>query len=123
MGASVDPFASYSMSSSLDFLEGIAGHMLELFPSLSDVRVLRQWAGLCDMTPDYSPIMGKTPIDGFLVDVGWGTYGFKASPICGMMSAELIASGKTPELIRPFRLSRFGERDLVGEKGAASVGH
>jgi sarcosine oxidase subunit beta len=123
MGASVDPFASYSMSSSLDFLEGIAGHMLELFPFLSEVRVLRQWAGLCDMTPDYSPIMGTTAVDGFLVDVGWGTYGFKASPICGMMSAELIATGETPELIHPFRLSRFAERDLVGEKGAASVGH
>lgn len=123
MGASVDPFASYSMSSSLDFLEGIAGHMLELFPFLSEVRILRQWAGLCDMTPDYSPIMGVTAIDGFLVDVGWGTYGFKASPICGMMSAELIATGETPEMIHPFRLSRFEERDLVGEKGAASVGH
>ncbi len=123
MGASVDPFASYSMSSSLDFLEGIAGHMLELFPFLSEVRILRQWAGLCDMTPDYSPIMGVTEIGGFIVDVGWGTYGFKASPICGMMSAELIATGETPELIHPFRLSRFDERDLVGEKGAASVGH
>ena len=123
MGASVDPFASYSMSSSLDFLEGIAGHMLELFPFLSEVRILRQWAGLCDMTPDYSPIMGATGVAGFLLDVGWGTYGFKASPICGVMSAELIASGETPELIHPFRLSRFDERDLVGEKGAASVGH
>ena len=123
MGASVDPFASYSMSSSLDFLEGIAGHMLELFPFLSEVRILRQWAGLCDMTPDYSPIMGITGVAGFLLDVGWGTYGFKASPICGVMSAELIASGETPELIHPFRLSRFDERDLVGEKGAASVGH
>ena len=123
MGASVDPFASYSMSSSLDFLENIAGHMLELFPFLSEVRILRQWAGLCDMTPDYSPIMGMTKVGGFLVDVGWGTYGFKASPICGMMLAEQIATGQTPELIHPFRLSRFGERDLVGEKGAASVGH
>ena len=123
MGASVDPFASYSMSSSLDFLEGIAGHMLELFPFLSEVRILRQWAGLCDMTPDYSPIMGVTEVAGFLLDVGWGTYGFKASPICGMTSAELIATGETPELIHPFRLSRFDERDLVGEKGAASVGH
>ena len=123
MGASVDPFASYSMSSSLDFLEGIAGHMLELFPFLSEVRILRQWAGLCDMTPDYSPIMGVTEVAGFLLDVGWGTYGFKASPISGMMSAELIATGETPELIHPFRLSRFDERDLVGEKGAASVGH
>ena len=123
MGASVDPFSSYSMDSSLTFLEDIAGHMLELFPSLSQVRILRQWAGLCDMTPDYSPIMGFTPVEGFLVDVGWGTYGFKASPICGKTMAELIATGRTPDLIAPFRLSRFAEHDLVGEKGAASVGH
>ncbi len=123
MGASVDPFASYSMNSSLIFLEEIAGHTLELFPSLGKVRVLRQWAGLCDMTPDFSPIMGVTPVEGFLVDVGWGTYGFKASPICGKTLAETIATGRTPDLIAPFRLSRFRERDLVGEKGAASVGH
>ncbi len=123
MGASVDPYTSYSMDSSLSFLEGIAGHMLELFPFLSKVRVLRQWAGLCDMSPDYSPIMGFTPVRGFLVDVGWGTYGFKASPICGRTLAELIASEQTPDLIQPFRLSRFEEFDLVGEKGAASVGH
>lgn len=123
MGAAVDPFSSYSMHGSLGFLEEIAGHMLELFPSLAKVRILRQWAGLCDMTPDYSPIMGVTPVKGFLVDVGWGTYGFKASPISGKMMAELIATGKTPELIAPFRLSRFVENDLVGEKGAASVGH
>jgi sarcosine oxidase subunit beta len=123
MGASVDPFASYSMQGSLTFLEGIAGDMLELFPALSHLKVLRQWAGLCDMTPDYSPVMGITPVEGFLVDVGWGTYGFKAAPISGKMLAELIATGKTPDLIAPFRLSRFAEYDLVGEKGAASVGH
>ncbi len=123
MGAAVDPFTSYSMRGSLAFMEGIAGHMLELFPSLGHVRILRQWAGLCDMTPDYSPIMGVTPVRGFLTDVGWGTYGFKASPISGKMMAELIATGRTPELIRPFRLSRFKEWQLVGEKGAASVGH
>ena len=123
MGASVDPYTSYSMDSSLSFLEGIAGHMLELFPFLAKVRVLRQWAGLCDMTPDYSPIMGFTPVEGFLVDVGWGTYGFKASPICGKTMAEAIATGETPELISAFRHSRFEEFDLVGEKGAASVGH
>ena len=123
MGASVDPFSSYSMDSSLLFLEDIAGHTLELFPALSQVRILRQWAGLCDMTPDFSPIMGFTPVEGFLVDVGWGTYGFKASPICGKTLAETIATGRTPELIAPFRLSRFVEGELVGEKGAASVGH
>ena len=123
MGAAVDPFASYSIRGSLAFTEGIAGHMLELFPSLSHVRVLRQWAGLCDMTPDYSPIMGVTPVDGFLVDVGWGTYGFKAVSSIWQKMAELIATGKTPDLLKPFRLSRFHENDLVGEKGAASVGH
>lgn len=123
MGAAVDPYASYSMDGSLGFVESVAGHMLELFPSLHHVRVLRQWAGLCDMTPDFSPIMGLTPVQGFLVDVGWGTYGFKASPISGKMMAQLIATGQPPQLIHPFRLSRFAEDDLVGEKGAASVGH
>ena len=97
--------------------------MLELFPSLSYVRILRQWAGICEMPPDYSPLMGVTPIEGFLVDVGWGTYGFKASPIAGKTLAALIATGKTPDIILPFRLSRFAENDLVGEKGAAAVGH
>ena len=123
MGASVDPFTSYSMAGSLDFLEGLSGHVLELFPFLSQVRVLRQWAGLCEMPPDYSPLMGVTPVDGFLIDAGWGTYGFKASPICGKTLAELIATGRTPDLLHPFRLSRFAEFDPVGEKGAASVGH
>ena len=123
MGASVDPFTSYSMDGSLDFLEGLSGHVLELFPFLSQVRVLRQWAGLCEMPPDYSPLMGVTPVKGFLIDAGWGTYGFKASPICGKTLAELIATGDTPDLIHPFRLSRFAEFDPVGEKGAAAVGH
>ncbi len=123
MGASVDPFASYSMRGSLGFTEGIAVHLLELFPCLAQVKVLRQWAGLCDMTPDYSPIIGTTPVGGFLVDVGWGTYGFKAAPIAAYTTAELISTGRIPELIEPFRLSRFRECDLVGEKGAASVGH
>jgi sarcosine oxidase subunit beta len=75
------------------------------------------------MTPDYSPIMGITPVDGFLVDVGWGTYGFKAGPVSGEAMAELVATGKTPELIAPFALARFAEGRLVGEKGAAAVGH
>lgn len=123
MGAAVDPFASYSMRGSLGFTEGIAGHILELLPCIGNVRILRQWAGLCDMTPDYSPIMGFTPVEGFIVDVGWGTYGFKAVPVSGKRMAELIATKRVPDLLKPFRLSRFEQFDLVGEKGAASVGH
>src|SRR4029450_5871209 len=63
-GASVDPFASYSPRGSLEFAEGVAGHVLQLMPALSKMRLLRQWAGLCDMTPDFSPIMGPNPVDG-----------------------------------------------------------
>ncbi|HZJ49307.1 MAG TPA: FAD-dependent oxidoreductase [Actinomycetota bacterium] len=122
-GASVDPFPSYSMRGSLDFIEGLASHVLELMPALSKMRVLRQWAGLCDMTPDYSPIMGFTPVEGFLVDVGWGTYGFKAGPVSGEAMAQLIADNKTPQIIEAFSLERFGTGELLGEKGAASVGH
>ena len=122
-GASVDPFTSYSMRGSLEFIEGLAGHVLELMPALTKVRMLRQWAGLCDMTPDFSPIMGHTPVDGFLVDVGWGTYGFKAGPVSGEAMAQCIASGKPPEIIDAFGLDRFGAGVLVGEKGAAAVGH
>jgi len=122
-GASVDPFASYSMRASLEFLEEVAGHVLQLMPSLATMRVLRQWAGLCDMTPDYSPIIGTTPVDGFLVDVGWGTYGFKAGPAAGEAVAELVATQRVPKLIAGFDLARFGDGRLVGEKGAAAVGH
>jgi sarcosine oxidase subunit beta len=122
-GASVDPFTSYSTRGSLEFIEGLAGHVLELMPSIARMRVLRQWTGLCDMTPDFAPIMGLTPVAGFLIDVGWGTYGFKAGPVSGETMAELIATGKTPELIATFDLARFAEGRLVGEKGAAAVGH
>ncbi|MQA16660.1 MAG: FAD-dependent oxidoreductase [Pseudonocardiaceae bacterium] len=122
-GASVDPFASYSTRGSLEFIEGLAGHVLELMPPLSKMRLLRQWSGLCDMTPDYSPIMGPTPVEGFHVDVGWGTYGFKAGPVSGEAMAETIATGRTPEIISSFGLDRFTQGRLVGEKGAAAVGH
>jgi sarcosine oxidase, subunit beta len=122
-GASVDPFPSYSMRGTLEFTEELASHVLELIPSISHLRVMRQWAGLCDMTPDYSPIMGTTPVEGFFVDVGWGTYGFKAGPVSGEAIADTIATSRQAPIISAFNLSRFATGDLVGEKGAASVGH
>lgn len=122
-GAAVDPVHTYDMRGSLEFTEGLAGHVLELLPGVSKMRLLRQWAGLCDMTADYSPVMGFTPVDGHLVDVGWGTYGFKASPAAGETMAEAVATSRTPDLITAFDLARFSDDRLVGEKGAASVGH
>jgi sarcosine oxidase, subunit beta len=122
-GASTDPYASYSMRGSLEFTEELAGHVLELMPSISKMRVLRQWAGLCDITPDFSPIMGITPVEGFLVDVGWGTYGFKAGPAAGEAMSELVATGTTPPIIAAFDLARFEQGRLASERGAAAVGH
>jgi sarcosine oxidase subunit beta len=97
--------------------------MLELFPFLSHVKVVRQWAGMADMTPDFAPIMGKTAIDGFYLDSGWGTWGFKATPVAGKTMAYTVANDSTHELIQDFSLDRFANYALVGEKGAASVGH
>jgi len=122
MGAAIDPYDVHSMRSTVTFMERLAGHLLELFPFLSGVNVMRQWAGLCDMTPDYSPIMGKTAIDGFYLDAGWGTWGFKATPVCGKTLAYTIAKDRPHPLIEPFALSRYQDFRQVGEKGAASVG-
>jgi sarcosine oxidase subunit beta len=85
--------------------------------------VLRSWTGLCDLSPDYSPILGRTELDGFLVSTGWGTYGFKAAPIVGTTLAELVATGETPALIAPFALERFHTDTLVSELAAAAVSH
>lgn len=123
MGASLDPYEVQSTRSTLDFVEGLAAHMLDLFPFLSNVKVNRQWAGMADMTPDFAPIMGKTPIEGFYLDAGWGTWGFKATPVCGKTMSYTVANDQDHELIRAFSLSRFAEFNLTGEKGAASVGH
>jgi sarcosine oxidase subunit beta len=123
-GAEIDPYTCYNLRSTLPFLQQCAGHVVELFPCLKDVHVVRQWAGICDMTPDYSPIMGTMDgLVGFILDVGWGTYGFKAGPVSGKRIAELIATRRTPDLIKPFALSRFKTNVLVGEKAAAAVSH
>jgi sarcosine oxidase subunit beta len=122
LGAEIDPYQSYSMRSTLPTLEQIAGHTLDLFPQLHGLRILRQWAGVCDMTPDYAPIIGRAEeVENFYMDVGWGTYGFKAGPIAGQCTAELIATGKTPALIQAFSPGRFRRGQLVGEKAAAAV--
>jgi sarcosine oxidase subunit beta len=120
IGAEIDPYTTYSYRSTLPFLEYTCARILELFPGLGEVRVMRQWTGICDITPDYSPIMGTVPgLDGLVLDVGWGTYGFKAGPVAGRRIAELIATGKTPDLIKPFSIARFWDDRLVNEKASA----
>jgi sarcosine oxidase subunit beta len=123
MGASSDPYPLYSTRSTLEFKEELMTPLLELFPFLGKLKILRQWAGTTDMTPDFSPVMGLTPIQNYYIDAGWGTWGFKATPVCGKRMAETIATGKVPDLIKSFELERFYRFEQVGERGAASVGH
>ncbi len=123
MGSEIEPWTTYRMKGTLNFLQDLTRHTLELFPQLEYARLLRSWAGLCDLSPDYSPILGKTEVDNFHISAGWGTYGFKAAPIVGKTLAELVHSGRTPELIAPFALERFYEDKLVSELAAAAVSH
>jgi len=123
IGAEIEPYTTYKGTGTLSFLEYSAQHTLELFPQLERVKVLRTWTGLCDLSPDYSPILGKTEIDNFHLSAGWGTYGFKAAPIVGVTLAELVATEKTPDLIAPFALERFHTDTLVSELAAAAVSH
>jgi sarcosine oxidase subunit beta len=123
IGAEIEPYTTYCSKSTFPFLEYSARHTLELFPQLERVKVLRQWTGLCDLSPDYSPILGKTEVDNFHLSAGWGTYGFKAAPIVGTTLAELVATERTPDLIAPFALERFHTDTLVSELAAAAVSH
>jgi len=123
IGAEIEPYTTYKGIGTFPFLEYSARHALELFPQLEQARILRSWTGLCDLSPDYSPILGATEVDGFLVSCGWGTYGFKAAPIVGTTLAEQIATRKTPQLIAPFALERFYRDRLVSELAAAAVSH
>jgi sarcosine oxidase subunit beta len=123
MGAEIEPWTTYRMQGTLNFLQDVSRHALELFPQLERARLLRSWAGLCDLSPDYSPILGVTDVENFHISAGWGTYGFKAAPIVGKTLAELVATGRQPELIEPFKLERFYEDRLVSELAAAAVSH
>ena len=123
IGAEIEPYTTYKSIGTFPFLEYSARHVLELFPQLERLRVLRTWTGLCDLSPDYSPILGVTELENFHVSAGWGTYGFKAAPIVGTTLAELVATGKTPGLIAPFALERFHTDTMVSELAAAAVSH
>jgi sarcosine oxidase subunit beta len=123
IGSEIEPYTTYKTTGTLSFLESCAGHAMALLPQLERTKVLRTWSGLCDLSPDYSPILGKTEIDNFHVSAGWGTYGFKAAPIVGVTMAELVATGQTPDLIAPFALERFHTDTLVSELAAAAVSH
>lgn len=121
VGAEYDRAPGYSYAATFDLLAGSSAKAAAYLPFLNDLRILRQWAGVCDISPDASPIMGKTPVEGFLVTTGWGTWGFKAIPAGGEQMAELIATGRTPELIAPFSYDRFEQDRIMSDAGSAGT--
>ena len=123
MGAGVDAHVSYGQRGGVHVIEHQLAAALELFPIFERARVLRTWAGIVDTTPDASPIVGATPVDGLWVNCGWGTGGFKATPGAGWVYAHTIATGAPHPLNVPFSLERFRSGALIDEHGAAGVAH
>jgi sarcosine oxidase subunit beta len=123
MGAGVDNYNGYGQRGSFHVIEHQMAAALELFPIFARAHLLRTWAGTVDVSPDASPIIGTTPVDGLFVNCGWGTGGFKATPAAGWAMAHTMATGEPHELNRPFALDRFVTGALIDEHGAAAVAH
>ncbi len=123
IGAGIDPYVSYTQRGSLDIIEHQMAALIELFPFVSRLRMMRQWGGIVDVCPDASPIISKTPVKGFYINGGWGTGGWKATPGSGHAFADLVANDTPNRIAAPFTLERFSTGALVAEHGAAAVAH
>ncbi len=123
IGGGADLYTSYAQRGGLPVLHDNVTALLELFPAFSRLRLMRQWAGIADITPDTTPIMGPTPVGGLYINCGWGTGGYKAIPAGGETMAHTVATGEPHPLIRGFGLERFVSGALIDEGAAAGVAH
>ena len=123
IGAGTDAYTSYSQTGGLHSATHTLDAICEIFPSVRRLRMLRNWGGIVDVTPDRSPIIGKTPVAGLFVNCGWGTGGFKATPGSGHVFAHLVATGEPEAIAAPFTLDRFRTGRLIDEAAAAAVAH
>jgi sarcosine oxidase subunit beta len=123
IGAGTDQYVSYSQQGGLHITTHTIDAICELFPQFSRLRMLRNWGGVVDVTPDRSPIIGKTSIPGLYVNCGWGTGGFKATPGSGHVFAHTVAKGEPHPINAPFTLDRFRTGRLIDEAAAAAVAH
>ncbi|HEY3787003.1 MAG TPA: sarcosine oxidase subunit beta family protein [Steroidobacteraceae bacterium] len=123
IGAGTDAYNSYTQRGGLHISSHALEAVCELFPMFRRLRMLRNWGGVVDVTPDRSPIIGKTPVPGLYVNCGWGTGGFKATPGSAHVFAHTIAHGEPHPLNAPFRIERFAEGNLIDEAAAAAVAH
>jgi sarcosine oxidase, subunit beta len=123
IGAGTDAYVSYSQTGGLHISAHTLEAICELFPTFRRLRMLRNWGGIVDVTPDRSPIIGLTPVPGLFVNCGWGTGGFKATPGSGHVFAATIARDEPHRIAAPFSLDRFRTGRLIDEAAAAAVAH
>ncbi len=123
IGAGTDAYVSYSQTGGLHIATHTLDAICELFPMVRRLRMLRNWGGIVDVTPDRSPIIAKTPVPGLFVNCGWGTGGFKATPGSGHVFAHMVATGEPHRINAPFSLDRFRTGRLIDEAAAAAVAH
>ncbi|HZF15294.1 MAG TPA: sarcosine oxidase subunit beta family protein [Steroidobacteraceae bacterium] len=123
IGGAADVYSSYAQRGSLAVIEDFVAAAVELFPAFARLKLMRHWAGIVDISPDTSPIMGKTPVDNLYLNCGWGTGGFKAIPAGGDTMAFTVANDRPHPLIAPFALDRFERGALIDEGAAAGVAH
>ncbi|MFW2545000.1 sarcosine oxidase subunit beta family protein [Primorskyibacter sp. 2E107] len=122
IGGGADGFNNYTQRGSFHHIEETVRALIETFPMVSRLKMLRQWGGIVDMTGDRSPILSKTPVENIFINCGWGTGGFKAIPGSGWGFAELMARGQSP-LTDEFSMFRFREGKFIDESVAAGVAH
>jgi sarcosine oxidase subunit beta len=123
IGAGTDAYTSYSQRGGLHIAAHTLEAICELFPAFRRLRMLRNWGGIVDVTPDRSPIIGRTDVPGLFVNCGWGTGGFKATPGSGHVFAATIARDEPHPIAAPFSLDRFRTGRLIDEAAAAAVAH
>lgn len=122
-GGGLDLYPSYAQRGNLPVQRLVMGAIAELYPSWGRVRLLRHWAGIVDVVPDSSPILGETPTPGLLMSGGWGTGGFKAIPAGGLLLAHHLATGMAHPIAAPFSLDRFRTGRLIDEAAGAGIAH
>ncbi|QIE44965.1 sarcosine oxidase subunit beta family protein [Pseudohalocynthiibacter aestuariivivens] len=122
IGGGTDGYNNYTQRGAFHHIEETVRALVETFPMIARLKMLRQWGGIVDVTGDRSPIISKTPVDGMFINCGWGTGGFKAIPGSGWGFAELMANGHSP-LTEAFGLERFHEGRFIDESVAAGVAH
>ena len=123
IGGGIDRVPSYAQRGNPPVQETVIAGLLEMFPSFGQLKMLRQWGGIVDVTPDSSPLIGPSPLPGLSLNCGWGTGGFKAIPAGGWLFAHLLATGRHHEISRPFDLDRFARGRLIDEAAGSGIAH